>query len=433
MTSDILAKVQHRKTTPRKVLLFILAMPLLALASWFLLGTDLASSADHPGGSFLEISFWATSLGASFLSFIMLEILFRSEDTRVMASWPVKPLQLFIFQMKRVFGLIIASSLLYFAFWAPQMIVTPLPVALSALLWPVGLCICAAVAAAIIVYTGNAGTKEQSASFGAMAFSMAPAIALAVSLMTTLLLKLLVEALLKPGFEKAAFTAFGITLGVFVVAMLYAARVYHKRYYAILASFIDTDLVVLNANYDFLDNKKALEMRAAKDGRTALVEALCVQYQRKNTLSTVLIATFAVILCLLLWSNPDYFKTLFMPFLAVVPWVLFSKPWYALKNILVDNTLVDALPISKHDIDQALLISCFKILPVPACLLAVAVLLPGWMHLGIGMAAMYAVIVLGLCAASAWGLGILANHRPGYTLIFSVGVALILAFCGVTL
>ena len=433
MTSDILAKVQHRKTTPRKVILFIIAMPLLALASWLLLGTDLAASAERPGGNFLEISFWATSLGASFLSFMMLEILFRSEDTRVMASWPVKPLHLFIFQMKRVFGLILISSLLYLAFWIPQIIVSPLPVALSALLWPVGLCICAAVAAAIIVYTGNAGTKEQSASFGAMAFSMAPAIALAVSLVSTLLLKLLVEALLKPGFEKAASTAFSITFGVFVVALLYAAFVYKNRYYAILASFIDTDLVVLNANYDFIDNKKALKMRAAKDGRSALVEALCVQYQRKNTLATVLIATFAVILCLLLWFYPDYFNSLFVPFLAPVPWVLFSKPWHVIKNILVDNTQIDALPISKRDIQHALLISCFKILPVPACLLAIAVLLPAWLHLGITMAAIDAAIILGLCVASTWGLSILSDRYPKYSLVFSVGLALVLAFCGVVL
>lgn len=433
MTASVLANTRHRRMSPRNVVLFFLAMPLLALVSWFLLGTEFASTAEHPGGSFLEISFWATSLGASFLSFMMLETLFRSEDTRIMASWPVKPLHLFVFQMKRVFGLILASSLLYGAFWIPQFLAAPLPVGLSIMLWPAGLCICAAVAAAIIVYTGNAGTKEQAPGFGAMAFGMAPAIALAVSLMTTLLLKLLVEALLKPGFEKAALTAFGITLGVFVVAMFYAGWVYHKRYYAILASFVDTDLVVLNANYDFIDQKKALEMRSAKDGRDALVKALCIQYQRKNTLSTLLIATFAVILCLLLWANPEYFETVFVPFLAVVPWVLFSKPWLAIKKILTDNTLADALPMAQRDVCRALVVSCFKLLPVPACLLAAAVLIPGCVHLDIGIALGQAALVLGLCAAATWGLSVLANHCPKFILALSVGVALLLALAGMIL
>ena len=433
MISSILAKVQHRKVTPVRLALFLGIMPLLSLVSWLLLGTELSASVEHPGGTFLEVSFWATSLGASFLSFMMLDVLFRSEDTRVMASWPVKPFDIFVFKMRRVFGLILISSLLYVSFWLPQLCVSPLPIGLSILLWPAGLCVCAAIAAAIIIYTGNVGTKEQSPSFGSMAFSMAPAIALAVSLMTTLLLKLLVEALLKPGFEKAAITAFGITFGVFVVTMVYAAVIYHKRYYAILASFIDTDLVVLNANYDFLDNKKALEMRSAKDGQSALVEALYAQYQRKNTLSTILIATFAVILGAFLWSNPEYYESFFVPFLAIVPWVLFSKPWHVLNQILTENTLLAALPISNQSVQSALLKSCFKIFVAPVVLLCLAVCLPTWLHLGLVTSFLYTLLVFVGCGVITFGLCYLTHVIPKHSQLFSFGVALVLVFLGIFL
>ncbi|MBQ9816574.1 MAG: hypothetical protein IJM59_03775 [Proteobacteria bacterium] len=398
MNDALLSRYLHRKLSRKALFGLFAAIPLFALLS-FLWGPEIGATPEAPGGKFFEIAFWATSLGSAFLSFIMLEILFRSHETRLLASWPIKPLTLFLYQMKRVFKGIGISTCIYAAFWLP-LITSDVPVVLlSIALWPIGMCVCAAVASAIILYAGNAGTqKDGSGSFGAMAFSTAPAIALAVSLITTLLLKLLAEALLKPGFFYAALTASGITLLILIVSFVYAARLYATRYYAILASFFDTDLVLLNANYDFVDNKQAKSIRDSSSVESAICQSYVAQFRRRYALSSVLAGTFAVILMIVLYYSPEYLDSFYVPLIALVPWILFSHPWSALQGKDIRTGLIEFFPVSQQIIRRSYFKACYSLMLVQGGMLSAVVGLAYWIHTGIMKGILYGLCTFILCA-----------------------------------
>lgn len=400
MNKFSLSRYLRRKPTKRKAILFALSLPVLSAVSYFVFGSENGCTPESPGGVYFETAFWLTSIGTAFLSFIMMEVLFRSRETRLLASLPVKPLQLFFYQMRRVFGGIILSTLPCMAFWFPQVLDAPGPVILSMLMWPAGLSVCAVTASAIILYTGNAGTRshENAASFGTTAFSMAPAAALAVSLGTTLLIKLLAEALLKTGFVDAALTALGIVSAVFVIAFLYSARLYSRRYYAILACFIDTDMIQLNASYDFIDGKQAERIRQAKTPQAAFADSLVIQFERRHALSAFLVLTFAIIMALVLWNSPEYLDSLLIPAAAAMPWLIFSKPWAAFYQSDFHTGLIETLPIDRKKIEKARLTASLRILLRHGSFLAVSAALPYFIHRGIAEALINGGLTFFLCA-----------------------------------
>ena len=434
-----LQKYLRPKKSPRLIMAFVALLPCLALISWLFIGFECHPDAIHPGGSFLEISYWATSLGAVFLSFMMMELLFRSRETRILATYPVPPLAIFAFQMRRAFLGIGVSTLAYLVFWLPQLIAEPVITALCVLLWPLGLSICAALAAAIILYAGNhAVTETRSAGAGAMAFSMAPAIALAVSLMTTLLLKLLAEALLKPGFFDAALTAALITAAVFAIAMIYAARLYQKRYYAILAGFMDNDLVVLNASYEFLDDREAKRLRATPQMTGTLEHAMRIQYRRRHPMTSMLVVTFAVIIGLVLWQAPQYISYLyvglgnvFMPCFVIVPTLIFAKPWAILRSPTFETDLNTLLPLPPKQWTKARLQASLKLTMPYHLILSVCAALPialqtGWMAAGLTF-----LLSLVTCIGITWVCHWIATRYVQHAVISGYVIAVISMLIGI--
>ena len=384
--------------------LTILASILCLFPSFLIRGLGGGSiTPEHPGGTYLEISFWITAIGSAFLSFAMMELLFRSRMTKMLAPWPVPPLRIFATQMCRAAKGIAWAMPPWLALWfAPLCIDSPeLPsnigsiVAGCLVLMPAGLLVCAAISSAILVYTGNAATQKKAA-FGMQAFGMAPAIALAVSLMTTLLLKLLVEAMLKPGFEKAAWTAFGITAGVFAIALLYAAVVFHRRYYAILANFMDTDRIVLNARYDFIGGKSAEAIRKATP-QDAVRLSLVSQYRRRHPLAGFSIATCAVCMAIFFWNYAEFLHPVAIVLIVQIPWMLFGRPWAVWKKPEF-SAYLDALPLALDVRRSAGMRASFSLLPAPAIMQALAAAIPLWHAVGPAYAAIAAVSAFTLCA-----------------------------------
>lgn len=434
-----LQKYLRSKWKWQTIVAFIALLPCLSLISWLFIGLDYNPDINSPGGRFFEISYWATSFGAVFLSFMMMELLFRSRETRLLATFPVPPLALFIYQMRRVFKGIGLSTLAYAAFWMPQLIAEPVIAALSLLIWPLGLAICAALASAILLYAGdNATSEKNNANASAMAFSMAPAIALAVSLMTTLLLKLLAEALLKPGFMDAALTATGITAVVFMGAMLYAARLYHRRYYAILASFMDNDLVVLNASFEFLDDREAKQIRTSSGVIRTLQHALLIQFKRRYPLTSMLVLTFAVVVCLVLWNAPNYMPYLYvsfagwhLPCFVVVPTLIFSKPWAALRTPAFETELNSLLPVDNETWTRARNAASLRLTLPYHLVLSLCAALPvahysGW------MAAIVTLLLSGLvCLTVTWGGCQISARMPHHALYAGYGMAVIFMLLGI--
>ena len=399
MNEKMLSKYLRRTPSVKSCILFALTIPCLVLVSWLGIGECSGITPESPGGNFFEIAFWLTSIGSAFLSYVMLEVLFRSRETQILAPWPVKPESIFLYQMKRIFVGIFISTLPYAALWIPHLWNTPLIALYAILLWPVGLSICAAVSAAVILYTGDVGTAEKNkkASFGAMAFSMAPAVSLAVSLMSTLLLKLLAEALLKPGFENAALTAICITSIVFLASILYAAGLFKRRYYAILASFMDNDMLQINAGYEFIDGKCAAGIRKCSSHKALVAEAFLTMYRRRHPVAAVLVITFACIFTLVLCNSPEHLSSPFVSFIPLVPWVIFSKPWSAFLNKDIDTGLLDFQPMNKKDISRASIRASLKLMLIHGGILTISLFVPYLIHDGIISAAGHAVFFLFIC------------------------------------
>lgn len=375
MNDAVLSGFLRRKSSKKSIAAYLISLPILALISFFLLTGTMAADADHPGGQFFETAFWITSFGAAFLSYFMIEVLFRSRETQILAPWPVDPGMLFRFQMKRVLRGVGISSIPWAAFWAPHLFSEPAVAALCIALWMVGLSVSAFVASAVILYSGKMGTKEKtSASFGANAFSFAPAVSLAISLMAILFLKLLAEALLKPNFAGAALTAALIIAVITVISLLYAAITYRKQYYAILAAFMDTDLIVLDAGYAFVDNKQAIALRASKTALDALRSAYILQFRRRSSLSTILVVVFAIVLFFVL-NHSQGMSPVYILLIAQIPWILFSRPWAVLTGQDISTAMMDHLPIDPQKAKRIRLQACFRILPVHGGMLAAAIFL----------------------------------------------------------
>ena len=383
----------------RHIVALLCTAPCLSVLSYFLVGLTNATTPDLPGGRFLEIAFWLTSFGTAFLSFIMLEILFRSRETKLLAPWPVPPLRLLSFQMLRVCRGILVSSVLFFFFWLPQLIAVPSEVViLCLLLWPASLTVCATISSSIIIYTGNSATqKEDGAHFGAQAFAMAPAIALAVSLMTTLLLKLLVEALLKPNFVHAAITATTLVVVIFLIATVYTVIVYRRRYYAILASFNDSDGILLNAEYSFIDGQNADKIQREPSILRAIAQALAIQYRRRYPMASIVVVLCALIMALFLWKKPE-FLSFYVPLFAQIPWLIFAKPWFALEQEDLNTGLMAFMPIEDKTMKKAKILACFKLMFVQAILVSCAVAIPFGIHQNGFMGIVMGISTFALCA-----------------------------------
>ncbi len=375
MSDAILSGVLGRKASPKSLAVFLISLPILALISYILLNGTMAADAEHPGGQFFETAFWITSFGSAFLSYFMIEVLFRSRETQILAPWPVDPGVLFRFQMKRVLRGIGLSSVPWAAFWSPHLFTEPAVAALCIALWIVGLSVSAFVASAVILYSGKMGTKEKtSASFGANAFSFAPAVSLVISLMAILFLKLLAEALLKPNFAGAAMTAGAIIAVITTISLLYAAITYRKQYYAILAAFMDTDLIVLDAGYAFVDNKQAVALRSSQTALDALRSAYILQFRRRSSLSSILVVVFAIVFFFVLNHSQDM-SPAYVLLIAQIPWILFSRPWAILTGQDISTAMMDHLPVEPQKAKIIRLQACFRILPMHGGMLAAAIFL----------------------------------------------------------
>ena len=70
------------KWTIKQTCACLVGLVLIALLSFWGVSPDTEISPTKPGGSYLEIAFWITAIGASVLSYLILEILFRSRETR---------------------------------------------------------------------------------------------------------------------------------------------------------------------------------------------------------------------------------------------------------------------------------------------------------------------------------------------------------------
>ncbi len=380
------ASLTKSRRSAAQILAYLLALPLIAVLSYWIIAPDIAITPDHPGGTYLEIAFWLTAIGSAFLSFIMMEVLFRSQETRNLASFPIPPLSMFVFQIGRVFKAILLTTVPIICFWLPHCTVFAgaafsasecLRMTLCILIWPIGLSICAVVSSAILLYTGHHATDgEATPQSAAMAFSAAPAIALATSLVLTLLLKLLAEALIKPGFFNAALTAFLITFIAFIAALLYSALMYHRHYYGILAGFSDTDLIVLNANYAFLDDTEARQLRNKHSISGLISHALCIQYKRRHATTTLFIITFAILLCATLWAMPEYLHTIWLPGVALAPFLFLSKPWLSLHGPDLDPAPLGVFAASPGAIHRATSKAVITIAAPQVLILSAALFLP---------------------------------------------------------
>lgn len=358
----------------------------------------------------------------------MMDSLFRGQDVRLLAPLPIPERILFFFKMGLVFKDIGLSTLLAFAFWAPQLASAPFLALACVGLWAASLGLCMAIASAVILYTGHAAiASEGSAGLGPMAFSTAPAIALAVSLIATLLLKLLVEALLKPGFFDAALTAIGILVGVFLISLFYAYKIFNRRYYSILANFLDNDLIVLNAQYDFIDDAVRSRLLGKKSLLACLIYKDVTQFKRLHSLGFLVMATFAIVLGIVLYTSPEYAQRLMLPAVVIIPFLIIVKPWAGLVDDKLETGILDALAIPSELFKRAKILASLELMLPYALMLCGAIALALGLNQAYALALQWSLLSLGFFIISSLGLAILSVHKPKLSTPASLGLALVFA------
>lgn len=420
-----------RRPVPRRLLAcFLLGLPVLAFLSLCLGSGDLGLTPEHPGGTPLEIAFWLSSFGAAVVAFAMVEILFRGEDVQVLATLPVPTRVMRAWLMRRVWKFVGLSTILYAACWVVHIPRAPAVMTLCIALWPMSLILCAEVASASILYTGDKSARDPHPSpLSAMAFSTAPAIALAVSLLGILLLKLLAEALLKPGFFHAALTATAILGALMAICGLYARHLFLRRYYGILAGFLDADRVVINAEYDFLDDRLSRRLRSASPVQ-ALRFAMAEQFRRRHALSTVLLVTLILVLCLVTLSTAPENRLFSFACLAMVPLFLFFKPWTAMQHSDFTDALA-GLPVSPAIVRRASVRACFDLVRLPLAGIALCVAVTDILAFSILKTALDVAVILASGLTATAILSVLASSHPKAATVvnylFAVSAA-ILAF-----
>lgn len=356
--------------------LYLCLLPLLALFSYQFLHFETTFTPEAPGGKALEFAFWLTSFAASFFAFFSMEHLFRSKDSKLLASQPIHETTIFSHKVRSFIYFILLSTPPMAALWFSYALHEPLRAAIHLGLWFFGLLACCVISFAIVFY-GAANAKTGSmTNFGPAAYVAAPAIALAVSLLIILLLKLLGEAVLKPGFLDAALTAMGIVGVVVVAAYLYARSQCKKHYYRILAEFNENDLILLNENYAFLNDREALAFKSL-----GVVAALQfkdqLQYKRRGTLMQILIITLSVLMGLWLLSSPQNLYILSLPLLSILPMIMFGQPWSSLNGVLLEPGILNTLPMSARSVYKAKILATTKI--------ALRMYLPSFLAVGIAL------------------------------------------------
>ena len=406
--------------------LLLLAL-VFALGSPFVISSPFGITPEHVGGTPLEITFWLTALFASFLSFYMSELFFRSPDVRLLAQLPVSPIHLFFYRLGVAVMLIGSATLpvsaLLFELWR----FFPLHAALCTGLFFMGSLLCVMLSTAILMYAGNSTVRtHDNPAFTAQSFMMAPAVSLFVSLISALLLKLLVEALLKPGHLDAALTAAGITGVFFVISVVYALRAFQKNYYAVLSNFMDNDALMLNADYRFVDETTLKGLQAARTPQAALTLKNKVIVSRRHTLSRILVITVSVILGLVGISSPDTLSGLNRPPLAISLCFMLAPVWLWLSPVAFDRRL--PVPPSVHA-RARYRAACFLAAPNMLALTA-ALSLPlfsvSWKD-ALCCAVTTLFFMTLLSAIAVW----LVHHRPARAGLFSWTVAGVCAIASI--
>lgn len=370
-----------RSEMPKRFLAIYAAAILFCFAVSFLfVGADLGCTAEYPGGRAFEIAFWATGFGCAFLAYSMVEILFRSRGTALLSMLPVKPPFLLHSHMRRALLWIALSSGVYMACCLPHILSAPLVMGLSMLFWPLGGALCMMISIAVIVYAGYSVSRVgQNASSG-MIFGIAPAISFGMSLMCNLLMKLMFEAILK-GKADAFVVACGLLVAAGVGAWIYSEIFFRRRYYAILANFNDSDAVVVNAGYDYLDGKVAERMRI-QTPEAALCVSFVEAYRRRHALSGVMVTVVGIILALVFWHSASLLHDMNLPLLAVSAMILFSSPWLAYLKPDIDMHHVMQLPILPEKVKKARFRACFQVELSSIITLSLCVGVPYLLHDG---------------------------------------------------
>ena len=402
----------------------VLLAIILSCLSPHVMSAPFGIDAEHVGGTPLEIAFWLTALSASFFSFYMSEIIFRSADVRLLAQLPISPVNIFLYRVSFVILLIaivtLPVSALFFELWLSL----PHVAACCTGLFFFGNALCCVLSTAVLMYAGRTSLKAHGdTALSSQAFMMAPAISLFGSLISVLLLKLLAEALLKPNYLDAALTALSITGMLFIGSIIYAVITFKKDYYAVLSNFMDNDAVTLNANYQFVDEATLKHIKTAKNAEAVLFIKDKAIVSRRHTLSRILIITLSAILALVGFASPETLSGLHRPALVVSLCFMLGQIWLWLKDLPFDKRL----PVSSSVRDRARMRAALALTVPNGLVLTAAVSLPlltiSW-HQAMFCAGLSVLYMLIPSAIATY----LVCRRPAMATLFSWTVAFLFAF-----
>ena len=418
-----------RSEMPKRFWVIYAAAVLICFAVSFLfVGADLGCTAEYPGGRVFEIAFWATGFGCAFLAYSMVEMLFRSRATALLSMLPVMPSLLLHSHMRRALLWVVLSSGAYLACCLPHVLSAPLVMGLSMFFWPLGGALCMIISIAVILYAGQSVPRVGQNSSAGMIFGIAPAIAFGVSLMCNLLMKLMFESILK-GKADAFMVACGLLVAIGAGAWIYSEVIFRRRYYAILANFNDSDAVVVNAGYDYLDGKVAERMRM-QTPEAALCASFVEAYRRRHALSGVMVTVVGIVLTLVFLQSAPLLHDMNLPLLAGSAMILFSSPWLAYLQPDIDMHYVMQLPILPEKVQRARFRACLQVELSSVITLSLCVGVPYFVHEGVFYGVAAAVLTATLSFLITGLLSWLSIRMPSKGKVVHYGMAIILGGIG---
>ncbi len=315
-----------------------------------------------PGGPYTELGFWLGALAIFAFSFRIMEALYRKQDVRLLAMWPVQLGALFAYRLLAAAGEVAAGALAIFAFMGAVFARTGDSRALlGAGIAAGGLLACLTLGFAVQLGAGRyaLGGRGAAAQVGqidvggfAAAFYYAPAVALVASLSALLLLDLAVaNELLQRGPTRLFWTAVGLVVAACVVAVGVARQMFLRHYPWLLARFYESDLIQITSGYDFQRSDKAegrpLWERALPAGALPLYRRDVLQYKRRHPMLRLLTVAG--------WIGVGVAaatQAAALPLLAAAPTVLLCAvvaPWARMASPELDAGVSATLPIRPED------------------------------------------------------------------------------------
>jgi hypothetical protein len=347
-----------------------------AIASGILAVPSASTGTPDPATSppLVELGFWLGAFGAGVLSFRVMENIYRAQDTRLLATWPVPLAAQFWYRLLRSGIEVGALFFLSCLFLAPALASHPPGEVLAAVLLvggglvfglSVGFVVQLRAGVASFVRKGSAtamdgGLARMDAGGGtAAAFYMSPGAALVATLTGLLLVKL---SVIDEFFLRGTTTLFWIGVGVptllSVISVVLARRDFVRFYPILLARFYEADLIQFDSGYNYhesaLGGRRGILENLVSSKLVPFVRKDVLQLSRRYPLMRLAVAGLWIAVGIAAWG--DRLPPLTLGLVPVCYLCILAAPWARLYSTDLEPGILRTAPVASRTVHTSKLV-----------------------------------------------------------------------------